>query len=61
MKEWWKRKKAKSRKARKDDAYYTKWDLLVDILVWVPEIILLPLRLLFWLLRAVLRGFLDVT
>ncbi|AVQ98191.1 hypothetical protein OBCHQ24_03840 [Oceanobacillus iheyensis] len=60
MKEWWKRKKAKTRRASKDYQHYTKWDVLVDILIWVPELIILPFRIIFWLVKGLGR-FLDIT
>ncbi|WP_042225123.1 hypothetical protein [Oceanobacillus manasiensis] len=61
MKEWWKKKKARTRRARKDHNAYTKWDALMDVLFWVPELIILPFRLAFWLIRVVLGRFLDIT
>jgi hypothetical protein len=60
LKEWWKRKKAKTRKARKEYSAYTKWDALFDMLIWVPELIILPFRIIFWLVKGLGR-FLDIT
>lgn len=55
MKEWWERKKARTRKARKSRDRYTFSDFVMDLLFWIPELILLPLRLSFWLLRGLGR------
>ena len=52
MKEWWRKKKAKTRKARKSNDQYTFWDFVADVLCWVPELILLPFRLIFWMIRG---------
>ncbi|BAC12940.1 hypothetical protein ACFQ4N_05215 [Oceanobacillus iheyensis] len=55
MREWWETKKAKTRKQRKDKEDYTKKDLVLDILFWVPDIIILPIRLIIWLIRGIFR------
>ncbi|MCF6138990.1 hypothetical protein [Pseudalkalibacillus berkeleyi] len=55
MKEWWNRKKARTRKARKGKGRYTFSDLLVDVMFWIPELILLPLRISYWMLRGLGR------
>ena len=55
MNEWWERKKKKTRKNRKNNGDYTFWDLIVDGFFWVPELILLPFRIIFWLLRGIGR------
>ncbi len=60
MKEWWNRKKKKTRKHKKSSSDYTFFDLILDILLWVPEIILLPFRLLFWLARGLIRSISDM-
>lgn len=55
MNEWWSRKKQKSRERRKNKNEYTFIDLIIDILFWLPELILLPFRIVFWLFRGVIR------
>ena len=52
MREWWIRKKEKTRKSKKGTENYTFWDFVLDLLFWLPELILLPFRLAFWLLRG---------
>lgn len=52
MQEWWQRKKAKTRKRKKQNNDYTFFDVIFDVLFWLPELILLPFRLLFWLVRG---------
>lgn len=61
MNERWERKKSKTRKSRKSKGDYTKIDLFFDILFWIPEIIILPIRLLFMALRVLFRWVVDVT
>ena len=55
MREWWNRKKAKMRKSRKRNGVYTFWDFVLDVLLWIPELILLPFRFVFWFLRGIGR------
>ncbi|MGG3891750.1 hypothetical protein [Metabacillus fastidiosus] len=60
MKEWWQKKREKRRKNRKNSDRYTFGDFLLDVLDWVPELILLPFRILFWLFRGVGRFISDI-
>ncbi|MCT2535136.1 hypothetical protein NC661_11500 [Aquibacillus koreensis] len=63
MKEWWHKKRARTRKRRKHPNDYTLFDLFWDILFWVPELFLLPLRMIFWLLRGfgrIIGDFFDI-
>ncbi|SES25209.1 hypothetical protein SAMN04487944_1282 [Gracilibacillus ureilyticus] len=54
MKENWKiRRKLKSRKSKKHKDDYTAWDVIVDVLLWVPELLIFPFRMLFWFLRII--------
>lgn len=59
MTEWWRRKKEKTRKHR-NDHHYTFGDFIMDVLFWIPEIIVIPFRILFWLFRGLWR-ILDIT
>ncbi|MGM8216611.1 hypothetical protein ACLIA0_13715 [Bacillaceae bacterium W0354] len=59
MKEWWKRKKAKTRKSKKGNDKYTFWDFMLDVLLWLPELFLLPFRIIFWILRGLTRNVFD--
>lgn len=49
------RKKRKKRKNNAED----KWDWF-EILFWIPELILYPLRLIWWLLRGAARMLVEV-
>lgn len=60
MGDWWKKKKSKTRRSRKGKGAYTKTDLFFDILFWIPEVIVFPVRLLFWSFRGVFRWVTDV-
>ncbi|MGG3891767.1 hypothetical protein [Metabacillus fastidiosus] len=60
MKEWWNKKKDKMRKRRKDNGHYTFVDFILDVLFWIPELIILPFRLVFWLIRGVGRFIFDI-
>ena len=55
MREWWTKKKQKMRKYKKDSDHYTFIDFIFDVLIWIPELVLLPFRIIFWLLRGVVR------
>ena len=55
MRDWWNRKRAKMRKNKKNNGFYSFWDFILDVLLWIPELILLPFRLVFWLLRGIIR------
>ncbi|WP_099159261.1 hypothetical protein [Virgibacillus ndiopensis] len=52
MRRW--REKRKQRKQNKLDQS-SFWNILVDILLWIPELLLLPFRLILWLARGFLR------
>lgn len=60
MNEWWHRKKRKTRKSKKSNGDYTFLDFIFDVLFWIPELIFLPFRLIFWLLRGIGRLIGDV-
>ncbi|WP_377559094.1 hypothetical protein [Ornithinibacillus salinisoli] len=52
MRDWWKKKNQRMRKNNRNHEKYSFLDFIVDVLIWVPEIILFPFRLIFWLLRG---------
>ncbi len=58
MKKWWNRRK--SRRNKKNHADYTFLDFVFDVLFWIPELIFLPFRVIFWLLRGIGRFIGDV-
>ncbi|WP_176140536.1 hypothetical protein [Halobacillus salinus] len=31
----------------------SRWEWIVDVLLWVPELLIMPVRMLFWLLRGI--------
>ncbi|WP_209366206.1 hypothetical protein [Sediminibacillus dalangtanensis] len=41
-------------KRRKADNRLGKWDIL-ELLTWIPEVLMLPVRLVIWLLRGIGR------
>ncbi|AJK86913.1 hypothetical protein D0439_06325 [Lysinibacillus fusiformis] len=60
MNEWWQSKKRKPRKSKKHNKY-SLFELFQDVLCWLPELILLPFRLIFWLFRGVGRLIADLS
>jgi hypothetical protein len=51
-------KKRKERRQRKKaEGSYTFWDAVGDVLIWVPELIILPFRLLWYLIRGIFSIF----
>jgi len=55
--DWWKKQKEKTRKHRKIDDRYTVGDFLIDVLFWLPELIVIPFRIALWGVRAIWRLF----
>ncbi|KGR88757.1 MULTISPECIES: hypothetical protein [Lysinibacillus] len=55
MKEWWQGRKNKKRRDMRRNDQYSLIDLFLDVLVWIPELLLLPFRIIYWLLRGVGR------
>lgn len=49
---WWNRKKNKMRKSKKIKDEYGLIDFIFDALCWLPELILLPFRIIYWFLRG---------
>ncbi|MCM3584604.1 hypothetical protein M3182_02460 [Mesobacillus maritimus] len=52
MKKWWRKKKAKRITNKKHSDHYTFIDFLFDVLFYIPELILFPLRMIWWLIRG---------
>ncbi len=52
MKEWWQGRKNKKRRDMRRNDQYSLIDLFLDVLVWIPELLLLPFRIIYWLLRG---------
>lgn len=63
MKKWWNKKKQKTRKYKKSKSDYNFWDMVVDVLIFIPELLFLPFRILFWIIRGfgrVLENIFDI-
>ncbi|MGM0846560.1 MAG: hypothetical protein ACQEUT_16415 [Bacillota bacterium] len=41
------------RRRKKADGTYSFWDAVGDVLIWIPELIILPFRLLWFLIRGI--------
>lgn len=52
MKNWWNKRKQKTRKHKKSKNDYNFWDMVVDVLLFIPELLFLPFRIIFWILRG---------
>jgi hypothetical protein len=52
MKKWWNEKKVAYRKRRKAHDTYTFLDFIFDLLFYIPELVLFPFRMIFWLVRG---------
>ncbi|UOQ86483.1 hypothetical protein [Gracilibacillus salinarum] len=48
MKKWWNKTKRNPKKNKP----HTFWEFLLDMLIWIPEILFLPFRIIFWLFRG---------
>ncbi|WP_168413227.1 hypothetical protein [Bacillus salacetis] len=51
-----KRRRERSNR-KKAEGSYTFGDMVGDILIWVPELIVLPFRMLWYLLRGIMNIF----
>ncbi|MEH7884237.1 hypothetical protein V7654_07910 [Bacillus sp. JJ1609] len=52
-------KRAEKRRKKKQEDMYGFWDFISDVLFWIPELIILPFRLLFLLFRFLVRSVFD--
>lgn len=55
MSERWENKKEVRKERRKYSDHYTFGDFVFDVFFWIPELLLLPFRMGFWLVRGVGR------
>jgi hypothetical protein len=55
LRSWRSRKKAKNRKKKSEQENYTFWDTFFDVLTFIPELIIIPFRILFLLFRGFIR------
>lgn len=53
------KKRALKRKRKKQEGTYWFGDIVADILLWIPELILLPFRMVFLLIRLLVRSIFD--
>lgn len=52
-------KRAEIRRKKKLEGKNVFWDVVAEILCWVPELLILPFRLLLLLLRIGVRAIID--
>ncbi|SDJ11567.1 hypothetical protein SAMN04490247_0801 [Salimicrobium halophilum] len=57
MWESWEKRKERSRRRQKREEAYTWADILFDIVLWVPEVLALPFRLLYYFGRLIFKIF----
>ncbi|EFI69337.1 hypothetical protein BFZC1_06158 [Lysinibacillus fusiformis ZC1] len=55
MKKWLQERKNTRRREKRRNDQYSLIDLFLDVLVWIPELLFLPFRIIYWLLRGVGR------
>ncbi|MEC1302753.1 hypothetical protein [Lysinibacillus capsici] len=53
MREWLQGRKNKKRRDKRRKDQYSLIDLFLDVLIWIPELLFLPFRIIYWLLRGV--------
>ncbi|OAT80929.1 hypothetical protein A6P54_13085 [Bacillus sp. MKU004] len=53
MKKWRERRKVNRQRKRKHVERFSIMDFLFELLFWIPELLLFPFRLVFWLFRGV--------
>lgn len=64
LRNWWDKKRIRTRKTQRRMANerYTVIDFIIDVLFWIPEIIIFPFRLLIFFLRTLgilIRNFFE--
>ena len=55
MSERWEKKKDVRKERRKYNDHYTFGDFIFDVFFWIPELLFLPFRMIFWLVRGLGR------
>ncbi|MGE7807628.1 hypothetical protein [Lysinibacillus capsici] len=55
MREWLQGRKNKKRRDKRRKDQYSLIDLFLDVLIWIPVLLFLPFRIIYWLLRGVGR------
>jgi len=55
VREWLQGRKNKKRRDKRRKDKYSLIDLFLDVLIWIPELLFLPFRIIYWLLRGVGR------
>lgn len=55
MREWLQGRKNKKRRDKRRKDQYSLIDLFLDVLIWIPELLFLPFRIIYWLLTGVGR------
>ncbi|MCK1997378.1 hypothetical protein MPH47_09100 [Psychrobacillus psychrodurans] len=55
MSERWETKKKIRKNRRKYSDRYTFGDFMFEVFFWIPELLFLPFRMIFWLVRGVGR------
>ncbi|QTC40428.1 hypothetical protein I7V34_14730 [Bacillus sp. V3] len=48
----WRKKMKEKRLRRNQGEHFSLVDFLLEILIWIPEILIFPFRLVFWLFRG---------
>jgi hypothetical protein len=52
MKKW--RKKLRDKRKKRDHTErYSVWDVFLELLCWIPEVLIFPFRLVYWLVRGI--------
>jgi hypothetical protein len=60
MKKWRKKMKEKRIKRRNQGEHFSLVDFLLEILIWIPELLIFPFRVVFWLFRGLGRLLGDI-
>jgi len=55
VKKWLQERKNTRRREKRRNDQYSLIDLFLDVLGWIPELLFLPFRIIYWLLRGVGR------
>ncbi|MEL3970808.1 hypothetical protein AAEO50_00810 [Rossellomorea oryzaecorticis] len=53
----WRKKMREKRKKRNYGERFTVLDFLLELLCWIPEVLIFPFRMVYWLFRGIVKLF----
>ena len=60
MKEWWKSKKEVLRRKKRNEERFYLLDFMIELLIYIPELLFLPIRLIILLGRVLSKVIIHI-